>query len=62
MTMPKQPTSVPEVDPDRRPVPQKEPGSGSRTPYPVEEPGIGDLPGSEPDYIPPTPTIPPARF
>jgi hypothetical protein len=59
-TMPKQPTSVPEIDPDRRPVPQKDPPG--RTPYPVEDPGIDDLPGSEPDYIPPTPGNPPARF
>lgn len=58
--MPKQPTSVPEIDPDRRPAPQKDPPG--RTPYPVEEPGVGDLPGSEPDYIPPTPNVPPARI
>ena len=29
---------------------------GPRTPYPVDHPGIGDQPGSEPDYIPGTPT------
>lgn len=29
---------------------------GPRTPYPVEHPGIRDQPGSEPDYLPGTPT------
>jgi hypothetical protein len=32
--------------------PEKKKPAGPRTPYPVEH--IGEQPGSEPDYIPPT--------
>ncbi len=61
------PTSVPQTPktpdpgppaPDEEPVPGP---AGPRTPYPVNDPGIADpdsQPGSDPDYIPPTPLGP----
>lgn len=47
------PPRVPDEFPDIGPT-------GPRTPYPVNDPGIGDPvgPGSEPDYLPGTPTSP----
>jgi hypothetical protein len=38
--------------------------TGPRTPYPVNDPGIQDPkgPGSEPDYLPGTPTDPGTRY
>ena len=51
------PTRTPDEMPDIGP-------SGPRTPYPVNDPGISDPkgPGSEPDYLPGTPTNPGTRF
>jgi hypothetical protein len=51
------PNPLPDETPDIGPT-------GPRTPYPVNDPGIGDPkgPGSEPDYLPGTPTNPGTRY
>jgi hypothetical protein len=55
------PSEVPPGTPDE--MPDIGP-TGPRTPYPVSDPGITDPkgPGSEPDYLPGTPTDPGTRF
>ena len=56
------PTEVPPApDPDE--MPDIGP-TGPRTPYPVNDPGLTDPkgPGSEPDYLPGTPTNPGTRY
>lgn len=57
-----EPTVVPPA-PDPKEPPDTGP-SGPRTPYPVNDPGIGEPrgPGSEPDYLPGTPTDPGTRY
>lgn len=51
------PAPEPDEPPDLGPT-------GPRTPYPVNDPGIGEPagPGSEPDYLPGTPTDPGTRY
>lgn len=51
------PTEVPPGSPDE--IPDTGP-TGPRTPYPVNDPGISEPtgPGSEPDYLPGTPSSP----
>ena len=51
------PAPEPDETPDIGPT-------GPRTPYPVNDPGIGEPagPGSEPDYLPGTPTDPGTRY
>jgi hypothetical protein len=54
----RQPTKPPER-PDEKPVPGRK---GPRTPYPADRPDIGRQPGSEPDYLPGSPSEPPGRM
>jgi hypothetical protein len=56
--MANQPDPLPER-PDEKPQPGPR---GPRTPYPVNTPPDPRGPGSEPDYIPPTPNNPPGRM
>lgn len=53
------PTPPDSLPPDERPV---EGPKGPRTPYPVDHPGIREQPGSEPDYVPGTPEVPPGKI
>ena len=56
MTQPFNKPGVPNLE---EPIPGSK---GPRTPYPVNEPPDPRGPGSEPDYVPPTPNEPPARM